>query len=350
MSRRPAPWSGLTNVLVWFGGSKDVSFNQEISDLVGRVRVPAVVVADGRRTRPQRPLGGDPDPAPEEIRQLPEKQALVIAENAQPIIAELHRCIEGRDGRRLLAQQRALRERLAACRATGRDVEPAPPTPSRRRSVMAGDGTPSRPALGDGVPGAGPQDPEGLPRPVGDPARHRGAQEEARQPGEPAAPVGPRHLPRPAAALGTLAVARPGRGVGQLRVRVGGLRRRLHPRLLAAAPAHRPRTRRPGRSATPAGHAPNSDVLENWHRYVLPGFLDRMRQRLKQSCDDDHQPWPARSRHTRHTGEAASASRLGAFEADLLALVRDEEARPAHRQFTLLDGGDLIDPDTGEVF
>ena len=41
-----------------------------------------------------------------------------------------------------------------------------------------------------------------------------------------------------------------------------------------------------------AGHAPNSDILENWHRYVLPGFIDRMRQRLKQSCDDDHQPWP----------------------------------------------------------
>jgi len=26
----------LTNVLIWFGGSKDVAFNQEISDLVGK--------------------------------------------------------------------------------------------------------------------------------------------------------------------------------------------------------------------------------------------------------------------------------------------------------------------------
>ncbi|TBT88615.1 hypothetical protein ET989_01310 [Propioniciclava sinopodophylli] len=99
-----------------------------------------------------------------------------------------------------------------------------------------------------------------------------------------------------------------------------------------------------------AGQAPNSDVLENWHRYVLPGFVDRMRQRLKQSCDDDHQPWPARSRYTRHTSEAASAQRLRAFESDLLALTYDEDLKPARGQLTLLDGGGLIDPDTGEVF
>lgn len=98
-----------------------------------------------------------------------------------------------------------------------------------------------------------------------------------------------------------------------------------------------------------AGHAPNSDLLENWHRYVLPGFIDRMRQRLKQSCDDDHQPWPARSWQSRHTSEAACGRRQAAFETDLLALLRDDDVDPAHRQFTLLDGGDVIDPDTGEV-
>jgi len=74
-----------------------------------------------------------------------------------------------------------------------------------------------------------------------------------------------------------------------------------------------------------AGQAPKSDLLENWHRYVLQGFLDRMKQRLKQSCDDDHQPWPARGRHTRHTSEAASEQRLRAFEADSVAFSHDEE-------------------------
>jgi type IV secretion system protein VirD4 len=114
---------GLTNVLVWFGGSKDVSFNQEISDLVGRVRV----------ARSTWQLGGGrgrnvhseeiPILRPEEIRQLPEKQALVVAENAKPIIAQLHRSIEGRDGRRLLDQQRELRGRLAEHRGAQGSVD-----------------------------------------------------------------------------------------------------------------------------------------------------------------------------------------------------------------------------------
>ncbi len=98
-----------------------------------------------------------------------------------------------------------------------------------------------------------------------------------------------------------------------------------------------------------AGHAPTSDNLENWHRYVLPGFIDRMRQRLKQSCDDEHQPWPARGRYTRHTSEDATAQRVRAFESDLVAFARDEDARSPRQQPTLLDGGDLIDPATGEV-
>jgi len=54
---------------------------------------------------------------------LPDKRALVIAENARPIIAELRRCIEGRSGRRLLAQKSALREQLAANREGACDVE-----------------------------------------------------------------------------------------------------------------------------------------------------------------------------------------------------------------------------------
>ena len=75
---------GLTNVLVWFGGSKDVSFNQEIPTWWGgQVPRSSWQMGGGRgRTIPPR----DPDPATED-RQLPEKQALVIAENAKPIIA-----------------------------------------------------------------------------------------------------------------------------------------------------------------------------------------------------------------------------------------------------------------------
>jgi hypothetical protein len=77
-----------------------------------------------------------------------------------------------------------------------------------------------------------------------------------------------------------------------------------------------------------AGQASKSDFLENWHRIVLPSFFDRMKQRLKQSCDDYHQSWPARGRYTRYTGEAASELRLRAFKSDLAALSQKEDVGP----------------------
>jgi len=94
-----------------------------------------------------------------------------------------------------------------------------------------------------------------------------------------------------------------------------------------------------------AGQASKSDLLENWHKYVLPGFMDRMKQRLKQSCDDDHQPWPARGRYTRYTGEAGCELRLRAFKSDSATLSHDEDAARTQPP----GGCDLIDPDTGEV-
>jgi type IV secretion system protein VirD4 len=104
---------GLTNVLVMFGGSKDGAFNQEVSDLVGQVRVTRRTWQTGAMAG--RSFSGE-DIAilrPEEIRRLKEHQALVLAENGKPIIARLARCIDGKAGRRLLADQRQLRARLA---------------------------------------------------------------------------------------------------------------------------------------------------------------------------------------------------------------------------------------------
>ena len=60
---------------------------------------------------------------PEEIRQLPERHALVVAENGRPILAGLDRCIDGPHGSRLLAEQATLRDRLEAHRA-GEVVDP----------------------------------------------------------------------------------------------------------------------------------------------------------------------------------------------------------------------------------
>jgi type IV secretion system protein VirD4 len=89
------------------------AFNQEISDLVGQVRVTRRTWQTGAMAG--RTFSGD-DIAilrPEEIRQLQERQALVLAENGKPIIAQLARCIDGKAGRRLVAAQHQLRAVLA---------------------------------------------------------------------------------------------------------------------------------------------------------------------------------------------------------------------------------------------
>ena len=108
---------GLTNVLALFGGSKDVTFNKEVSDLVGTTRVARTTWQLGNRGG--RSASGDDMLIlrPEEIRQLPERHALIVAENTRPIIAKLHRSIDGHTGRKLLAQQAALRAELAQRRA-----------------------------------------------------------------------------------------------------------------------------------------------------------------------------------------------------------------------------------------
>jgi type IV secretion system protein VirD4 len=75
---------GLTNVLVMFGGSKDGAFNQEISDLVGQVRVARRTWQTGAMAG--RTFSGE-DIAilrPEEIRHLQERHALVLAEKKSP--------------------------------------------------------------------------------------------------------------------------------------------------------------------------------------------------------------------------------------------------------------------------
>ncbi|WP_448062516.1 hypothetical protein [Cellulomonas hominis] len=70
-----------------------------------------------------------------------------------------------------------------------------------------------------------------------------------------------------------------------------------------------------------AGLALTADAIEEWHRYALPAFTDRMRGRLGQHCGDgSHQPWPAQGRHTRHEGDGARSNRATAYRADCDAL------------------------------
>ena len=46
---------------------------------------------------------------PAELRRIEQRKALVLAEMYDPIIANLHRCIDGKRGKELLAAQRSAR-------------------------------------------------------------------------------------------------------------------------------------------------------------------------------------------------------------------------------------------------
>jgi type IV secretion system protein VirD4 len=112
---------GLTNNVVIFGGGKDGLFYREISDLVGTTRVARTTYSRGGQGGWGKTTAGEDVPIlrPEEIRQLPDRQALVIAENARPMIAALSRCIDGAPGRVLLEGQAEARDRVSAKRHAG---------------------------------------------------------------------------------------------------------------------------------------------------------------------------------------------------------------------------------------
>ena len=111
---------GLTNVIAVFGGSKDGLFNRELSDLIGTSRVSRTTYNRGHGfsgSGGTSHAGADePILRPEEIRLLPERHALVVAENAKPLIARLTRCVDGKPGRRLLDAQAAVKARVTAAR------------------------------------------------------------------------------------------------------------------------------------------------------------------------------------------------------------------------------------------
>jgi len=108
---------GLTNLIAIFGGGKDGIFNRELSELLGTSRVSRTTYNRGRGNAGTSYSGVDePILRPEEIRLLPERHALVIAENAKPLIAKLTRCVDGKPGRQLLAAQAAAATRVAAAR------------------------------------------------------------------------------------------------------------------------------------------------------------------------------------------------------------------------------------------
>jgi hypothetical protein len=101
-----------------------------------------------------------------------------------------------------------------------------------------------------------------------------------------------------------------------------------------------------------AGLDPTSSALEEWHRFGIPGFVQRLTTRIKNSCDEHHASWPAEARYARGASEAAADRRTLLFDADVATLgAPDPESRKATpRRMVRQPGGELVDPDTGEVF
>ena len=106
-----------------------------------------------------------------------------------------------------------------------------------------------------------------------------------------------------------------------------------------------------------AGLSLTSDHLEEWHRYALPAFTERMRARTKAHCEDGHQEWPARSRFARHLADEAVNQRREQFTHDEAGLRRPTDpANELNPRLRVVDDDTPpdtdqppYDPTTGEV-
>ena len=121
-----------------------------------------------------------------------------------------------------------------------------------------------------------------------------------------------------------------------------------HPHLVHEIAVLADQRRRAGLDVTSSG-------LEEWHRYGAVAFLDRLKARTKNGCDEHHSTWPAEGRYGRHTSRTAVAERVNLFDGDVAGLNRpepDQEPKPTPPVLHLVrnESGDLMDPETGEVF
>ncbi|HYO18957.1 MAG TPA: hypothetical protein VES02_09880 [Dermatophilaceae bacterium] len=98
-----------------------------------------------------------------------------------------------------------------------------------------------------------------------------------------------------------------------------------------------------------AGTANTSDALEDWHRYALPAFLDRMAARLKSHCEDGHQPWPSIGRQARHSSDPHRRRRIRSFKEDSQKPLSETPDATPHRPRLSVVDGDVVDTQTGEL-
>jgi hypothetical protein len=95
-----------------------------------------------------------------------------------------------------------------------------------------------------------------------------------------------------------------------------------------------------------AGTALASDLMEEWHRYCLPAFTERMSQRVKDHCDQGHQPWPAKGRHARYTSDASRCDRADTYSDDVrnAATNSQDHSNKTSRGIVKMTTGETIGP------
>ena len=101
-----------------------------------------------------------------------------------------------------------------------------------------------------------------------------------------------------------------------------------------------------------AGLDPTSSALEEWHRFGIPGFLERLKTRTKNSCDEHHARWPAEARYARGNSEEPAGNRQQLFDADIANSSPHQAVpsmKPPARRAMRRPDGELVDPDTGEI-
>ncbi len=80
----------------------------------------------------------------------------------------------------------------------------------------------------------------------------------------------------------------------------------------------------------------HAGAVEEWHRYSLPLFLDRMTARLGNRCVTKHDEWPAAARYRAFTTGPAAADRHARFD-------EDSSTRPRRLALVDLDTAEVID-------
>jgi hypothetical protein len=91
-----------------------------------------------------------------------------------------------------------------------------------------------------------------------------------------------------------------------------------------------------------AGRAFHGGPLEEWHRYSLPLFLERMTTRLGSRCVNRHDEWPAVARFHSYTSPQSVTDRRARFDDDA-STTSSTASTSRHLALVDLDTAEVID-------